>query len=143
VADSPGGSGYGVGAMRRATISDWMSRHPEEIDRRDGLEAALQLMRDRGIHHLPVMDGGHLYGIVSSRDLDVVLTAVGTPTELAVGDVCARNVYTVGPTTSLSEVAREMMERHLGSVVVVDAGVVVGIFTLTDALRAIVATFAP
>lgn len=127
--------------MQRSKVSDWMTRHPEEVDRRDGLEKASRLMRDKGIHHLPVMDGGHLYGIVSSRDLDVVLTAVGTPTELTVGDVCARSPYTVSPLTPLAEVAQAMMERHLGSAVVVDGGVVVGIFTLTDALRALVATF--
>jgi CBS domain-containing protein len=34
-----------------------------------------------------------------------------------------------------------MMERHLGSAVVVDDGVVVGIFTITDALRALIAAF--
>jgi acetoin utilization protein AcuB len=127
--------------MRRAAINDWMTRLPEEIDRREGLEKAAQLMRDRGFHHLPVMDGSHLYGIVSSRDLDVVLTAVGTPTKLTIGDVCARSPYTVGPTTPIAEVAQAMMERHLGSAVVVDDGVVVGIFTITDALRALIAAF--
>lgn len=125
--------------MRR-TVSDWMTRHPEEIDRRDGLEKAARLMHDRGFHHLPVMDGARLFGVVSSRDLDVVLTAVGAPTKLTVGDVCADNPYTVSPTTPLVDVAQVMMDRHLGSAVVVDADVVVGIFTITDALRALVDT---
>lgn len=127
--------------MQRATISDWMTRLPEEIDRRESLETAARLMRDHGFHHLPVMDGSHLFGLISSRDLDVVLTAVGTPTKLTIGDVCARSPYTVPPTAPLGEVAQAMMERHLGSAVVVDGGVVVGIFTITDALRALVATF--
>ena len=47
--------------------------------------------------------------------------------------------YTVAPDAQLREVARTMAERKIGSAVVVDGGEVTGVFTTTDALRALAA----
>jgi acetoin utilization protein AcuB len=48
-------------------------------------------------------------------------------------------VYCVSPDAPLVEVAREMAEHKYGSAVVVEGPKVVGVFTTTDALRALVA----
>ena len=118
-----------------------MTRLPEEVDRRVSLARAAERMREHEIHHLPVMDGSRLYGILSSRDVDVLTSALGDASEMPVGDVCITDPYDVPPTASLAEVAEVMAHRHIGSAVVVDAGVVVGIFTVTDALRALAAAY--
>ncbi|MEZ4443951.1 MAG: CBS domain-containing protein [Polyangiaceae bacterium] len=125
-------------ARKSPTVSELMSRHPEELDRRDSVQRAAELMHEHGIHHLPILEGTRLFGILSSRDVEVVTITVGHPDRLEVGDVCITDPYTVPPTASVKDVARVMMDRHIGSAVVVDAGVVVGIFTVTDALRALV-----
>ena len=51
--------------------------------------------------------------------------------------MCTRDPLTVGPMTPIVEVAQAMIERHVGSALVADGGVLVGIFTSTDALRLI------
>jgi acetoin utilization protein AcuB len=45
--------------------------------------------------------------------------------------------FTVPPDAALEDVARAMAEQKYGSAVVVDKGAVVGLFTTTDALRAL------
>lgn len=115
-----------------------MTRLPEELDRSASVVEAGERMRENGFHHLPIMDGPRLYGVLSARDVDVLTTALGDASGMPVGDVCITDPYTVSPTAAVKDVARTMLERHIGSAVVVDGGVVVGIFTVTDALRALV-----
>lgn len=56
-----------------------------------------------------------------------------------VGEISSKEVVTVSPTASLDEVARLMMERDVGTVVVtkspLDSSVVVGIVTDRDIVR--------
>ncbi|MFB6195137.1 MAG: CBS domain-containing protein [Haloplanus sp.] len=62
---------------------------------------------------------------------------------MLVRDVMVTDVVTCGPDTSLRTAGRRMLDADVGSVVVVDDGVPVGIVTETDALRAGVLTDRP
>lgn len=52
-----------------ALVSDWMTRHPDTIERTDTTDHAASLMIHGGFRHLPVVEEGKLVGIVSIRDL--------------------------------------------------------------------------
>ncbi len=54
---------------RETTVRDIMSAPVVYIEPSDGIEAAMALMTDRRIRHLPVVDGGSLVGLVSIGDL--------------------------------------------------------------------------
>lgn len=53
----------------RAPVKDVMTRDPLTIDVNDSLFATTLLMTQRGFHHLPVLEDGHLAGIVTTSDL--------------------------------------------------------------------------
>jgi acetoin utilization protein AcuB len=130
--------------MRRnpPPIGQLMTRMPHEIDRFETLGRAKEVMVEWGIRHLPVMAGGKLHGIISERDVDTVIAATaGARWHVELADVCTPEPYCVPPTAPVTEVAQEMSKRAIGSAVVVDGGVVVGIFTATDALDALVAAY--
>jgi acetoin utilization protein AcuB len=121
--------------MRDSKISEHMARYPHVIPPDLGIKDALDMMRELGIRHLPVLQDERLVGVVSERDLKA---AVGLPEvkTLNVGDVMKRDVFVASANMQLSEVASEMAEGKLGSAIIVDAGGnVTGIFTTTDALR--------
>jgi acetoin utilization protein AcuB len=46
--------------------------------------------------------------------------------------------YSVTPDAPLNQVARVMAQRKIGSAVVIERGAVSGVFTVTDALQALV-----
>jgi len=46
-----------------------MTRNPDTIQPTESVQTALDLMAERGYRHLPVIDDGTLYGIISIRDL--------------------------------------------------------------------------
>ena len=119
-------------------VRECMSRLPAETDMREPLSAVVSQMREQHCHHVPIMDGPRLYGILSIQDLhELALRGKESREGLTAGDACTRDVLTVGPMTAIVEVAQEMLDRKVSSALVTDGDVLVGIFTSTDALRLI------
>ncbi|MCC6807499.1 MAG: CBS domain-containing protein [Deltaproteobacteria bacterium] len=115
-----------------------MTATPHTIGRKQTLQKAHELMREHGIRHLPVLDGGKLVGIVSQRDLEMVETLDGVdPGAIAVEEAMTSEPYVVAPLAKLDETVRVMARKKFGSAVVADKGRVVGIFTAVDALAAL------
>lgn len=92
-------------------------------------------MREHDIRHLPVLDAGHLCGVVSQRDLLLIESLKDVdPEEVTVSEAMSTDVYTVGPRTSVRSIAAEMATHKYGSAIIVDDTKIVGVFTTTDAL---------
>lgn len=118
------------------TVAEVMTPQPTTIGRDQTLATAHRMMREHGIRHLPVLERGHLVGVLTQRDLYFLETIGGVDIESdRVDDGMTSDAFAVTPDTAVTEVASTMHERKLGSAVVVDRGHVVGIFTATDALR--------
>lgn len=125
-------------AIRPSTIRHFMTPAPHTIGAEQSLERAHAVMRAYRVRHLPVLRGGALVGIVSQRDLMLIETLPGVrPGEVPVEDAMTTDVYLVGPRTPVAVVATRMADRKLGSAIVVEDGRVVGVFTVTDACRAL------
>jgi len=120
------------------TVGEYMTGSPITVGPRVTMAEARQLMRDHGVRHLPVMQAGLLSGIVSARDLALVESLPDVdPKNVAVEEAMSEDVYAIALDTPLRIVTAEMAERKLGSAVVVQDGKVVGVFTVTDACRAL------
>jgi acetoin utilization protein AcuB len=120
------------------SIVEYMSPTPCCIGREQVLTTAREMMRQHEIRHLPVLDGGRLVGVVSDRDLGLVETLREVdPRNVTVEEAMTADPLTVPPTMPLVDAARIMHAHRIGSVIVVERGKVVGVFTTTDALRAL------
>jgi len=118
------------------TIGENMTATPATIAPGQPLAAAHELMRSRGIRHLPVMHGGRLVGLVTARDLALVETLRDVdPRTVTVEDAMSQDVFSAPPDAPLRGIVAEMAERKLGCAVVIERDAVVGIFTLSDACR--------
>lgn len=119
-------------------IETFMTRSVHTIGTKAPLTEAHRLMNDHGIRHLPVLEGGRLVGMLSQRDLHLIETLKDVvPKEVIVEEAMSQDAYTVAPESSLAEVAREMAKHKYGSAVILRGSEVLGIFTTTDALRAL------
>ena len=117
-------------------VREYMSRLPEEVDRRDVLSEAIRRMRKHHIRHLPVMDGPHIYGILSRSDVHNAWLRHGPGAgDTPIADCCTVEPLMVSPLSPIPDVARQMVGRSVTSVLVAEDGVLVGIFTSVDALR--------
>ena len=125
--------------MPRHEIRRFMTPSPHTISTRQTLAEAHQAMRERGVRHLPVVADGKLVGVVSQRDLYLLetLSGVDVGREL-VEEAMSDEPFVVAPDSLLEEVAEAMAKNKHGSALVVESAALVGIFTSTDALRALV-----
>ncbi len=99
-----------------------------------------RLMQSHGIRHLPVVRGEAVVGVISDRDVRLVsgLTAA-EKFQVQAADIMATDPLSVNADTPLDEVAYLMSDKKVGSVLVTDdAGEFLGIFTVTDALNALI-----
>jgi acetoin utilization protein AcuB len=125
--------------MSRHTIRRFMTPSPHSITSRHTLAEAHQTMRERGVRHLPVIDDGKVIGVVSQRDLYLLETLRGVDAARErVEEAMSSDPFIVEPSAALEEVAESMASHRHGSALVVEGEAVVGIFTTTDALRALV-----
>jgi acetoin utilization protein AcuB len=125
---------------RSPQILAFMTPFPYSIDIEAPLAEAHAFLRDRHIRHLPVTREGVLAGVLTDRDIKLALGPdLGSPPEreLRVGDVFQPECYVVDAGEHLVQVAATMAERHVGSALVTRGGKLVGIFTTTDACRAL------
>jgi CBS domain-containing protein/RNA polymerase-binding transcription factor DksA len=134
------------------TVEKWLMPDPVAVETRTRALEALGLMNERGVRHLPVIDGSRrVVGLLSVNDLRAALPFshdLESPSaaqrevaaRLVVGDLMSHAPETVGVGEPLESAARRLAERHLGCLPVVDAeGRLLGLFSETDALRALVA----
>jgi len=54
---------------REEPVSDWMTANPRTVEPNVGWDHAVSLLHEHRIRHLPVIDGGRIVGILSSRHL--------------------------------------------------------------------------
>ncbi len=116
-------------------VKEVMTRMPYTVAPQASIFHAKKMMLDHEIRHIPVLDRGELVGIISDRDIRTAETFHG-PGYLSVGDAMVDVPYVVDPDARLSEVLTTMIDRKIGSALVVNAkGIVIGIFTTHDALH--------
>lgn len=117
------------------SLERYMTRHPHSIRFDEKIKTAADLMEKLHVRHLPVLNGGNLVGVLSDRDVRLVNTTGAK--DVRVDDVCVDEPYSVDVDTSLWIVADTMAKKKIGSTLVLEGGKVVGIFTATDACRAL------
>lgn len=97
----------------------------------DTLATARQRLRENRIHHLLVLQGGRLTGLLSYRDL------IGKEDTVTIAEVMSRDFVTVEPWDTLRNAAAKMLGRTHGCLPVMEKGEVTGIITSTDLMRAV------
>jgi acetoin utilization protein AcuB len=119
-------------------VAHYMTRDPFSVQTGEPLHQAHRIMRARRVRHLPVLKGEELVGVVSERDLYLLETLRGVDLgKEPVSEAMTALPYTVSPEAKLRDVVHEMLREKYGSAIVVHDGRVVGIFTRSDALRAL------
>lgn len=116
-------------------ISQYMSRPVATIAPATTLRQALDEMRIRGIHHLPVSDGEALVGIVAEHDLLLAVANFGNA-EVPVGEIMKHPVTCISVRGSVQQAARLLIARRIGGLPVLDARKrLAGIITETDIFK--------
>ena len=108
------------------------------------LDATLVFAR-AGIHHIPIMNGKHLVGLVTDKDLKHYSPSIlsGLPIEeynrlmesTPLSKIMTRTLLTIEPEQTVRETAQILHDRRIGCLPVVEGSERKGIVTTTDLVK--------
>jgi acetoin utilization protein AcuB len=123
-------------------ISDVMTSNVVTIPSSSSIADAKRIMTAHRIERLPVVDKGKLVGIVTARRLEQVSPSKATSLTVwelsyllektTVKEIMEKNVVTVSPDMTVEEAVSLAQTNRVGSLVVLEDGIVVGIITTND-----------
>jgi acetoin utilization protein AcuB len=130
-------------------VEKWMTRNPVTIEKDATVIEAMHLMKEKNIRRLPVMNKGEIVGILTDKMVMEFKPSKATSldtweihyilSKTPVTEAMNPKPYKVTPETELTEAARLLHDRKLNGVLVVnEKEELVGIFTVTNALEALI-----
>ena len=131
---------------RNLLVEDVMSRDVFTLGRNDKLSVADDVMKQKRIRHIPILDAdAELCGIISQRDLfrGILLRSLGYGSRaeqkmldtLSIKDAMHDEVISTSPQTPLADAARLMLTEKVGCLPVVDGNRLVGLISEADFVK--------
>ncbi len=100
---------------------------------------ALQLMSDKGIGAVVVLEGDQVVGMMSERDYARKVILKGKASrDTPVREIMSTRVYTVLPETTCTECMALMTEKRVRHLPVLDGGQLKGVVSIGDIVKAII-----
>jgi len=127
-------------------IADIMTRRVTAVDMDASIRLVKGIMEDSGFHHIPVVEGKRLVGLISDRKvLETISPYVGTPSETErdrdtlkkrAHQIMVRNPPCVRPETFIDAAVALLLEYRLTALPVVNRHrILKGIVTWRDLLQ--------
>ncbi|MCB1508635.1 MAG: cyclic nucleotide-binding/CBS domain-containing protein [Hyphomicrobiaceae bacterium] len=117
-------------------VGELMSKPPVTCAPTDMVRSAAELMHDRHVSSLGVVEDEAFLGILTVRDLAGRVIAGGLdPAITPVSKVMTANPFSLAPSDLGSDVLHMMLEKGIGHLPVLDGNKLVGMITQTDLTR--------
>ncbi len=98
--------------------------------------AAMEMMAEKEVGALLVMDGGHLRGIVSERDYARKVVLMGRSSkDTPVSEILTEPLVTIAPDCSVDEAMRLVTTHRIRHLPVVRDGSLVGLISIGDLVQ--------
>jgi CBS domain-containing protein len=128
--------------MRDIAIDKVMTSDPATVSPQSSAAEARRLLESNVIHHLPVVEGDRLVGIVSSSDLlklHLLDDKMAIFTRATVDQIMETNVTVLGKNSTLREAVEKLSMGNFHALPVVDRKRrLLGIVTSTDLMNELI-----
>lgn len=120
------------------TLTEAMTAFPLHVSEDTSLVEAAALMEKHNCHHLPVMAGSTVVGVLTSEDIKLASQPgqrLNNEDGMSAADLCQRRFARVDLHTRLDVVLNGMADEGMDAVLVMRNEKLAGIFTSLDACR--------
>ncbi len=121
--------------MMNERVASIMTRELITVNQDDSLQKVKDILINNRIHHVPVVDGKKLVGLVTTYDLFKLNVEHKDYPNTRVGNVMTKRIATVESNFHIGTAAEVFMEHLFHAIPVVDNGELVGIVTSFDILK--------
>ncbi|MEP7195712.1 MAG: CBS domain-containing protein [Saprospiraceae bacterium] len=121
--------------MMNETVSKFMTTDLKTVGPNDSLQSVKELLIDNRIHHIPVVEGKKLVGLVTTYDLFKAEIDHKDYPNTRVQDIMTKKLAFIEPTDKIGTAAEIFMEHLFHAVPVCENGDLVGIITSFDILK--------
>jgi CBS domain-containing protein len=121
--------------MMNEPLSSIMTRNVITVGPDDKLSTARDIFLKKRVHHLPVVIGNRLLGILTTYDLFKFVQKNGDYDSTIIRDVMTTHIATLEPEDKVGSAAELFLENLFHAVPVVKDGELVGIVTSFDVIK--------
>ncbi len=129
-------------------VSHWMTKKVFTASPDDSVTDVMNLMKEKGIKHVPILKNDKLKGIVLDRDIKEFTPSKATTLDIyelhylfaktRVKEIMKTRVVTTAPDTPVEEAAMAMFDRGIGCLPVLEGGHLVGIISDRDIFNVLI-----
>lgn len=130
-------------------VTKIMSRHLVTVHHGDPISKVRRIIRDEGVHHVPVVSGDQLLGLISYSDIlrvsfgdafnaDERAVDATLDHTMTIEQLMARDVTTLTEQSTIREAAELLAQGKFHSLPVVSGRKLVGMVTSSDLIRHLV-----
>jgi CBS domain-containing protein len=121
--------------MMNETVSSIMTTQVITVNINDKLSKVKEIVTQKRIHHVPVVDGKKLVGIITTGDLLWLDKKFEDYDKINVSDVMTRKIATLEPDDKVGSAAEVLLEHLFHCVPITKDGELVGIITSHDIMK--------
>ena len=127
-------------ARKDLYVADLMTRNVLTLKPSDRVVDHLDIFKQHGIRHAPVVDAGKVVGIVSEKDFENYVNIIKIMNDredpVEIKDVMTTPVFTYSEEIGIDAAAQAMIDNNINAIVIHSRGEeLAGILTSTDLLR--------
>lgn len=135
---------------KRAPVSEIMSNNPICVNETNSLREVVDQFSKNNIHHMPVVSGSKVVGIISKSDIDRISFITNTTDEkvntqiydtLSINQVMTSDVVTVQSSDTIKAAAKKLSTGSYHALPVLEGDDIKGIVTSTDLIKYLVAQY--
>lgn len=129
---------------RRAPVSKIMTKDPISVNITNDVSDVVQIFKERNIHHIPVVSGDSLIGMISKTDIERISFVTGMDeasantavyTMVSIEQVMTKQLETVQADDHIKEAAELFARGKYHALPVLEGDKLAGIVTTTDVIN--------